>query len=120
MLRGSGAAEIYKSSIFLTHWGRRDADHKSNTAFTPDNYTQEYLHPMQENGWLHLIEGHPCYTPGKVRVPSLERATLDRSQVGLMAVSTDDLSHLRVTWPRVLPAAAGPAGPRSQAASPLQ
>ncbi|KAG2424862.1 hypothetical protein HYH02_015125 [Chlamydomonas schloesseri] len=65
--------EIYKSSIFLTHWGRRDADHKSNTAFTPDNYTQEYVHPMQENGWLHLIEGHPCYTPEKdLLVPALK------------------------------------------------
>lgn len=61
-------ADIYGSSIFLTHWGRRDSDHKSNTAFTPDNYTQEYVHPMQDKGWLHLIEGHPCYTPGKVRI----------------------------------------------------
>lgn len=32
--------DIYKASIFLTHWGRMDARHESNTAFTPDNYTQ--------------------------------------------------------------------------------
>jgi hypothetical protein len=32
--------DIYRSSIFLTHWGRTDLEHESNTAFTPDNYTQ--------------------------------------------------------------------------------
>lgn len=31
---------------------------------------QEYRHPMQPHGWLHLIAGHPCYTPGKVRTPT--------------------------------------------------
>ena len=33
-------ADIYNASIFLTHWGRTDLEHESNTAFTPDNYTQ--------------------------------------------------------------------------------
>ena len=122
--------DIYNASIFLTHWGRTDLEHESNTAFTPDNYTQvgrsqleavpylthtaaitamlnpiscfhttrlliphiqsthariiffhiihtlipylhtihtqEYHHSMQPGGWLRLIKGHPCYTPGKV------------------------------------------------------
>ncbi|KXZ54467.1 hypothetical protein GPECTOR_4g532 [Gonium pectorale] len=65
--------EIYNSSIFLTHWGRTDGEHASNTAFTPDNYTQEYVHPRQPDGWLHLIKGHPCYTPGKdLVIPALK------------------------------------------------
>lgn len=63
---GEHCAEIYDVSIMLTHWGRMDLHHESNTAFTPDNYSQEYEHPMQPGGWLHLIKGHPCYTPGKV------------------------------------------------------
>ncbi|GLI60030.1 hypothetical protein VaNZ11_002095 [Volvox africanus] len=65
--------EIYGSSIFLTHWGRTDLHHESNTAFTPDNYTQEYVHPEQPKGWMHLIQGHPCYTPGKdLVIPALK------------------------------------------------
>ena len=28
--------EIYETSIMLTHWGRRDLNHRSNTAFIPD------------------------------------------------------------------------------------
>eukprot|EP00798_Chlamydomonas_sp_ICE-L_P015005 gene15005-21073_t len=66
--------EIYNSSIFLTHWGRMDKEHRSNTAFTPDNYTQEHSHPeWQPDGWLNLIEGHACYTPGKdLVIPALK------------------------------------------------
>ena len=56
-----------QASIMLTHWGRMDPGHRSNTAFTPDNYTQEYVHrDMQPQGWLRVIQGHPCYLPGKV------------------------------------------------------
>ena len=41
---------------------------RSNTAFTPDNYTQEHTHDQEmPEGWLHRIKGHPCFTPGKVR-----------------------------------------------------
>ncbi|GFH09433.1 EGF-like domain-containing protein, partial [Haematococcus lacustris] len=57
--------EIFNSSIFLTHWGRLDLHHRSNTAFTPDNYTQEYVYSNQPNGWLKTIQGHPCYDPVK-------------------------------------------------------
>ncbi len=33
-------------------WGRLDLQHESNTAFTPDNYTQNYHHPeMDPRGW---------------------------------------------------------------------
>ncbi|KAJ9511447.1 hypothetical protein QJQ45_029894, partial [Haematococcus lacustris] len=65
--------EIFNSSIFLTHWGRLDLRHRSNTAFTPDNYTQEYVYSNQPNGWLRTIQGHPCYDPVKDLVlPSLK------------------------------------------------
>ncbi|GFR49029.1 hypothetical protein Agub_g11051, partial [Astrephomene gubernaculifera] len=65
--------EIYNTSILLTHWGRTDPSHTSNTAYTPDNYTQEFLHPQQPGGWLGRIAGHPCYTPGKdLVIPALK------------------------------------------------
>ncbi|KAG1671014.1 hypothetical protein FOA52_014258 [Chlamydomonas sp. UWO 241] len=68
-------SDFYNESIFLTHWGRTDLVHESNTAFTPDNYTQEYEHPLQPGGWLRLLKGHPCFTPGKdLVVPSLKMA----------------------------------------------
>ncbi|KIZ06152.1 exostosin-like glycosyltransferase [Monoraphidium neglectum] len=60
--------EVYTTSIILTHWGRLDLDHRSNTAFVADNYTQERrdpASPLTKDGWTHLITGHPCYTPGK-------------------------------------------------------
>ena len=32
-----------------------------------DNYTQEFEHSeYAPDGWLHLIDGHPCYDPEKV------------------------------------------------------
>ncbi|KAK9805353.1 hypothetical protein WJX73_005210 [Symbiochloris irregularis] len=61
-----------RPSIILSHWGRKDLEHQSNTAFSADNYTEEYVHPeWSPDGWLHLIKGHPCYDPGKdLIVPS--------------------------------------------------
>lgn len=61
--------DIYEHSIILTHWGRMDPDHTSNTAFAADNYSQPWVdsaHKGYENvSWTELIKGHPCYTPGK-------------------------------------------------------
>jgi hypothetical protein len=31
--------EVYQSSIILTHWGRLEVNHTSNTAYTWDNYS---------------------------------------------------------------------------------
>ena len=39
VLRRVPPSEIYNTSIMLTHWGRMDLDHQSNTAYVPDNYT---------------------------------------------------------------------------------
>ena len=32
--------EVYENSIVLTHWGRIELDHVSNTAFKWDDYSQ--------------------------------------------------------------------------------
>eukprot|EP00891_Asterochloris_glomerata_P004390 jgi/Astpho2/4390/Aster-00009 len=53
-------------SIMLTHWGRKDLLHTSNTAYTGDNYTEEHVStPWRPSGWRRDIVGHPCYDPGK-------------------------------------------------------
>jgi hypothetical protein len=58
---------VANTSIILTHWGRLELNHSSNTAYGFDNYTFEFTHKtLQPDGWLHHISGHPCYTPGKV------------------------------------------------------
>lgn len=65
--------EVYNSSIILTHWGRTDTSHTSNTAFMADNYSSEWIGSnifppgVKQDRWTYLYEGHPCYTPGKVR-----------------------------------------------------
>jgi hypothetical protein len=65
-------AEVYRRSIILTHWGRADANHTSNTAFPGDNYSRRWAdaaHPALAGpeGWGAIVGGHPCYKPGKVR-----------------------------------------------------
>lgn len=48
--------------------GLQDAEHMSNTAFAPDNYSSEFHHAeWSPDGWLDIIEGHACYDPAKVR-----------------------------------------------------
>lgn len=58
--------EIYATSILLTHWGRKDLDHTSNTGWDPDNYSAPLSMPgYQEADWREIIKGHACYTPGE-------------------------------------------------------
>lgn len=52
-------------SIWLTHWGRMDIDHVSNTGFTADNYSMDVFSWRQPEGWRVKIKGHPCYDPNK-------------------------------------------------------
>ena len=57
--------EIYNTSIMLTHWGRKDLEHSSNTGWDPDNYNNPVIMKgYQETDWREIIKGHPCYTPG--------------------------------------------------------
>eukprot|EP00891_Asterochloris_glomerata_P004391 jgi/Astpho2/4391/e_gw1.00067.84.1_t len=53
-------------SIMLTHWGRKDLLHTSNTAYGGDNYTEEHINPpWRPSGWHKNIVGHACYDPQK-------------------------------------------------------
>ncbi|KIZ02089.1 exostosin-like glycosyltransferase [Monoraphidium neglectum] len=66
--------EVYQNSIILTHWGRLDPDHASGTSYGPDNYTADVLDdPFNPKGFVRLIRGHACYTPGKDLVIPLFR-----------------------------------------------
>ena len=56
--------------IILSHWGRKDAEHVSNTAYGPDNYSAPHVDDWQKDDWrlIHSSPAqHPCYDPDKVR-----------------------------------------------------
>lgn len=56
------------ASIWLTHWGRMELDHRSHSAYLGDNYSEDtQCAATQPDGWLKFIKGHPCYNPEKVR-----------------------------------------------------
>ena len=63
--------------IILSHWGRRDPEHVSNTAYGPDNYSEPHTDDWQKEDWRLIHSSpkqHPCYDPDKVRnVPSQPR-----------------------------------------------
>ncbi|BDA44351.1 probable glucuronosyltransferase [Coccomyxa sp. Obi] len=69
------APKEIRSSIILSHWGRKDVNHTSNSAYLPwDNYTQEIVHPeWWPQGYTHHIRGHACYEPMKdLVIPNLK------------------------------------------------
>ncbi len=39
----------------------------SQSAYFADNYSKEEKTSWSPNGWTHIIGGHPCYDPKKVR-----------------------------------------------------
>ena len=58
------------SGIILSHWGRRDAEHVSNTAYGSDNYSAPHIDDWQKQDWRLIHSSptqHPCYDPDKVR-----------------------------------------------------
>ncbi|EFJ49814.1 acetylglucosaminyltransferase [Volvox carteri f. nagariensis] len=59
--------EIYQTSIMLTHWGRMDLNHTSNTAYRPDNYSDgiTWKGVLDGKDVKTLYQGHPCYDPRK-------------------------------------------------------
>lgn len=58
-----------RSSIILTHWGRKDANHSCNTGYGLDCYSKELVHPQYEpDGYLRKLAGWPCHDPVKVGV----------------------------------------------------
>ncbi|KAK9846201.1 hypothetical protein WJX84_000412 [Apatococcus fuscideae] len=71
--------------IILTHWGRLDEDHSSNTAYGDDNYTQELQHPeWAPEGWTKLIRGHACYDPEKDLVVPAFKSPPDLDECPMM------------------------------------
>eukprot|EP00798_Chlamydomonas_sp_ICE-L_P028910 gene28910-32105_t len=50
-------------SIWLTHWGRLELNHTSNSAFLPDNYSEDFMSIRQPEGWLKNIRGHDLVIP---------------------------------------------------------
>ena len=56
--------------IILSHWGRRDENHTSNTAYGSDDYSVAHVDPpLQPQDWrlIHMHpKQHPCYDPEKV------------------------------------------------------
>ena len=58
---------LQASSIWLTHWGRLDPQHKSGTAFPGDVYSdRDIVNWYFPKGWHAEVLGHPCYSPHKV------------------------------------------------------
>eukprot|EP00884_Botryococcus_braunii_P005998 jgi/Botrbrau1/1539/Bobra.0107s0027.1 len=53
--------EIYNTSIILSHWGRKDKNHLSNTAYNSDNYTDDFVNPWSNASWRGFMGHHPCY-----------------------------------------------------------
>ncbi len=53
-------------SIWLTHWGRMELNHTSNTAFPGDDYNQDHKSFRMPDGWHVYFKGHACYDPEKV------------------------------------------------------
>lgn len=56
--------------IILSHWGRRDEEHTSNTAYEQDDYSIKWKDEWQKRDWTAIHSEprqHPCYDPDKVR-----------------------------------------------------
>ncbi|KAG2488349.1 hypothetical protein HYH03_013039 [Edaphochlamys debaryana] len=92
--------EIYSTSIMLTHWGRMDLNHTSNTAYRPDNYSDGLTWPGILDGQdvKTLYEGHPCYDPRKdLVVPGFKHPAHYSSSplAGAAPMERDILLYLR-------------------------
>ncbi|GFH19809.1 EGF-like domain-containing protein [Haematococcus lacustris] len=62
---------VLTNAVWLTHWGRTELNHTSNTAFEGDNYNEDSKCSRMPDGWRHHITGHACYDPVKdLVVPS--------------------------------------------------
>ncbi|KAL4447245.1 hypothetical protein ABPG77_007278 [Micractinium sp. CCAP 211/92] len=67
------APAVIKNSIILSHWGRKDPNHISGTAYGFDNYSIEYHHPQFDpDGFQKKLDSRlPCYNPEKDLVTPL-------------------------------------------------
>ncbi|KXZ50749.1 hypothetical protein GPECTOR_15g434 [Gonium pectorale] len=64
-----GACSVWRDvwpGVMLSHWGRTDFPHASNTAYGQDNYSQPLEHPSHPGDWRQWTSlVHPCFDPTK-------------------------------------------------------
>mmetsp|Transcript_28884 Transcript_28884/g.77805 ORF Transcript_28884/g.77805 Transcript_28884/m.77805 type:complete len:776 (-) Transcript_28884:785-3112(-) len=54
------------NSVLITHWGRLDMPHGSNSSYPADDYSRERQHPSLPHGWLaDSSQAHPCHDPNR-------------------------------------------------------
>ena len=54
------------SGIILSHWGRMDFPHTSNSQYHADNYAAVVHHEWFPGGYAaHTSQTHPCFDPNK-------------------------------------------------------
>jgi hypothetical protein len=59
---------VLRNATILTHWGRKDLNHTSGSAYESDVYSEEVIHPVyQPEGHLSKLGNYACYDPKKVR-----------------------------------------------------
>ncbi|GLI62946.1 hypothetical protein VaNZ11_005800 [Volvox africanus] len=59
---------LYDTSIVLSHWGRMDVNHTSNSAYHQDNYSgvmDRAFYKWRGTDFQDRIKGHVCYDPNK-------------------------------------------------------
>ncbi|KAL4428361.1 hypothetical protein ABPG75_002450 [Micractinium tetrahymenae] len=58
---------VLRPAVLLTHWGRTDIGHASNTGYGADNYTYEASHPVwsPEGCCKEKLGDYPCFNPEK-------------------------------------------------------
>ncbi|KAG2455017.1 hypothetical protein HYH02_000842 [Chlamydomonas schloesseri] len=82
------APNIVNNSIWLTHWGRMELNHTSNTAYLLDKYDRDTPTLLQPDGFVHLFKGHPCYNPDKDLVIPAFKAPGHYASSGLVGAPT--------------------------------
>ncbi|KAG2488211.1 hypothetical protein HYH03_013205 [Edaphochlamys debaryana] len=64
-----GACYVWKDiwpGVMLSHWGRMDMPHASQTGYGADNYSLPVEHKDQPLNWLdQTSKAHPCFDPKK-------------------------------------------------------
>ncbi|KAG2432501.1 hypothetical protein HXX76_008846 [Chlamydomonas incerta] len=76
-----GACYVWKEmwpGVMLSHWGRMDFPHASNTAYGQDNYSLPLHHASHPGDWRdHTSLTHPCFDPKKdLVVPAFKQPQL--------------------------------------------
>ncbi|GAX75784.1 hypothetical protein CEUSTIGMA_g3227.t1 [Chlamydomonas eustigma] len=90
-----GAPKQIWLGIILSHWGRLDFPHSSNTQYGADNYSLDFHHPTFPGGWLaHSVKTHPCFDPNKdLVIPCFKdpRHFQQSGYMGMKSTSTRDI-----------------------------